>query len=190
MVSLGYSYKMTITSTRIRILLSVALISFGVLFRLIPHPVNIAPIGAIALFGGSKLPKRYAVSVIVATMLLSDVLIGFHGVMAYTWGSYLLIALLGGFVLQKTSVIKIGGMALTSSFLFFTISNFGVWLHSGMYTKTIDGLIQCYIMALPFYQNTLIGDVFFSSLLFGGYTVFAVVKYSLSTKLQPLHVEK
>ncbi len=180
---------MTITSTRSRLILTVTLISFGILFRLIPHPANIAPIGAIALFGGSKLPKRYAVSVIVATMLLSDVLIGFHGVMAYTWGSYLLIALLGGSILQKASVIKIGGMALTSSFLFFVISNFGVWLHSGMYTKTIEGLMQCYIMALPFYQNTVIGDVFFSSLLFGGYTIIAVAKDSLSTKL-PIHLEK
>lgn len=154
------------------IILSLILIAFGVIFRLLPHPANIAPIGALAIFAGAKLPKKWALTVPLGAMILSDIFIGFHNVIAYTWGTYALIALLSsGFLRNNTSTIRIAGMTLSGSFIFFAISNFGVWLHSGMYAHTLSGFIQTYVMALPFYQNSLIGDIGFTALLFTSYSL-------------------
>lgn len=154
------------------IIISLVLIAFGVIFRLLPHPANIAPIGALTIFAGAKLPRKWAVAVPLGAMILSDLFIGFHNVIAYTWGTYALIALLSsGFLKKKESVIRIAGLTLSGAFLFFMITNFGVWLNSGMYAKTLEGLIQCYVMALPFYQNSLIGDFGFTIGLFGLYEI-------------------
>lgn len=157
---------------------SVLLIFFGVIFRLLPHPVNIAPMGAIAIFAGAKLPRKWALAVPLGTMILSDIFIGFHNVIVYTWGTYALVALLSNKFLRKSSsatslseAIRIGGVTLTGAFLFFVVTNFGVWLHSGMYARTLEGLVQSYVMALPFYQHSLIGDIGFTALLFTSYSL-------------------
>jgi len=154
------------------LILAIFLIAFGLIFRLLPHPANIAPIGALAIFAGAKLPKKWALTVPLGAMILSDIFIGFHNVIAYTWGTYALIALLSnGFLRTKQSVVRIAGLTLSGAFLFFAITNFGVWLHSGMYAHTLGGLVQTYVMALPFYQNSLIGDIGFTVGLFGLYEI-------------------
>jgi hypothetical protein len=82
-----------------------------------------------------------------------------------------LIAMVGMAALQRRSAIRIGLAALASSILFFVMTNFGMWLFSGFYPRTLAGLEACYIAAIPFFQNTLAGDLFFTTLLFGGFAI-------------------
>jgi len=145
------------------------LIIAGTALRLLPHIPNFAPVGAIALFGGAVLGWRLAVWLPLALMISSDLFIGFYPGIAFTWAGFLLVALFG-MLLRRMGLagrIVIGGAA--SGVLFFVVSNFGVWLTSGMYAHTFDGLAQCYAMALPFFRVSLIADLFYSAVIFGLY---------------------
>lgn len=151
-------------------LLSVIIVAFGVLSRLIPHAPNIAPIGALMLFGGAYLPKKLLWLPILA-LFISDYFISFYGTdMFYVYGSFILTGLIGLWIRShKRPKFVIGG-ALFSSVLFFVITNFGVWAPpNNWYPHTLDGLIQSYTLALPFFRNSLIGDLGYTILLFGGY---------------------
>lgn len=147
------------------------IIVFAVVLRLVPHPPNFAPIGAMALFGGVYLNKKYALVVPIAAMFVSDMLIGFHRTMGFVYGSFLLTGLIGLWIKNHKRVGYIVGASLMSSVLFFLITNFGVWLTGSLYPKTFDGFMQCYLLAVPFFRNTLIGDLFYTALFFGAYEV-------------------
>jgi hypothetical protein len=82
-----------------------------------------------------------------------------------------LIVILGAIVLPRTSIQRVGAASLASSILFFAVSNFGTWVVSGMYPHTVAGLASCYVAAVPFFQNTVAGDLFYSALLFGGFAI-------------------
>lgn len=150
------------------------------LSRLLPHPFNFTPIAAIALFGGAQFSRKYlAFLVPLAAMLLSDFLIGFHGTMWAVYLAFILTVAIGMGFLKKITAGRIFGSALLSSALFFLITNFAVWYGStGFYPPTLAGLGACYAAGLQFYQqtffgnlflNTVMGDLFFSGLLFGSY---------------------
>src|SRR3989338_6205080 len=141
----------------------------AVLARVLPHPPNFAPITGIALFSGSYLSGIGAFILPMGIMLLSDAVIGFHSTMIYVYGSFLLIVLLGKFLKTKTSFIRLTVTSLISSILFFTITNFGVWQGGGLYPKTFQGMGQSYAMAIPFFRNTLLGDFFYTFILFYGF---------------------
>lgn len=151
-------------------LLAFALVIFGVVTRLIPHSPNVVPITAITLFGSVYLPKRLFFLPLVI-LLISDFFIGFYGTdMFYVYGSYLLIGVLGLWLRSHKKPLNVLGGALFSSILFFLITNFGVWAPpNNLYPHNLEGLIQSYIMALPFFRNSLIGDLGYTILLFGGY---------------------
>lgn len=151
-------------------LLAVGLVIFGITSRLIPHAPNIAAIGAIMLFGGTYLPKKIFWLPILA-LLISDYFIGFYGTdMFYVYGSYLLVGLVGLWLRSHKKPAIVLGSALSSSLLFFLITNFGVWAPpNNWYTHNLAGLIQSYTMALPFFRNSLIGDLGYTIVLFGGY---------------------
>ena len=161
---------MTANNSRILALLS-AILAAAVL-RLVPHPPNFTPIGAMALFSGAYLGRRaIAFAAPLAAMLLSDALLGFY---SGVWVTYLAVAavvLIGSLTLARRSVLRIGLAALASSVTFFLISNFGTWMLSGMYAHTAAGLADCYVAAIPFFQNTVAGDLFYAALLFGGFGV-------------------
>jgi hypothetical protein len=91
--------------------------------------------------------------------------------MEVTYLSFALIAWLGQWLSQNRSVPRIAGAALASSLLFFLTSNFGVWLFGSLYPFTLDGLVACYVAAIPFFWNTLGGDLIYTGLLFGGFTL-------------------
>jgi hypothetical protein len=168
------------------ILIAVLLIALGVASRLVPHPANFASIAAIAMFAGAILPRRLAIIVPLAAMVLSDAVIGFHSVILFTWGSFLLIALLSSSYFKKVSVAGVVGASLGASILFFVVTNFGVWLEGRMYDMSLTGLIQCYYNALPFFRNTMLGDLAFSGLLFGAYgLVQSAVRVSRSRLHSP-----
>ena len=141
----------------------------AVLTRVLPHPPNFAPITGIALFSGSFLTGISAFVLPLGIMLLSDLIIGFHSTMIYVYGSFLIIVLLGRLLKKNNSFVRLTTISSTSSTLFFLITNFGVWLSENIYPKTLQGLEQSYIMGLPFFKNTLIGDFFYTFVLFYGF---------------------
>jgi hypothetical protein len=155
-----------------RILTLLAAIVAAAALRLVPHPPNFSPIAAMALFSGAYFGRRgIAFAAPLAAMLLSDAIIGFHSGMLFVYAGVALIVLLGQVALSRVTLLRVGGAALAGSVLFFAISNFGTWLLSGMYPLDVSGLAACYVAAIPFFQNTLAGDLFYSGVLFGGFAL-------------------
>lgn len=153
------------------------------LLRLLPHPPNVAPIAALALFGGVYLGKRYALAVPLGAMLISDIFLGFHSTMPYVYGSFAITGLLGLWLAQHKTPRNIIAITFGSSLLFFLVTNFGVWASSTLYPKTLDGLMLSYTMGIPFFRNTLAGDFFFVAILFGGYELARLGARHLRTRL-------
>ena len=152
--------------------------------RLLPHPPNISPIAAMALFGGAYLPRRALAFVApFGALAISDALLGgFYPGMNFVYLSFGLTVLIGWAIAKRKSPLVIGGAAVASSVMFFVLTNFGMWLFSGFYPRTVEGLVACYVAAIPFFQNTLAGDLFFTALLFGG---FALAERLLPALRQP-----
>ena len=151
-------------------LLAIILVTFGIFSRLIPHNPNAAAIGALMLFGGTYLPKKIFWLPLLA-LFISDYFIGFYGTdMFYVYGSYLLIGLVGFWLKDHKKPLNILGSSLYASGLFFLITNFGVWAYpNNWYPHTISGLMQSYLLALPFFKATLFSDLGYTIVLFGGY---------------------
>lgn len=153
------------------------LIGIGVLSRLLPHPANFTAVGGLALFSGAQYGLWKAVLITIGTIVLSDTILGFHAVMWATYGSFLLGVGLGKMLTKNIRIEKIIGLTLLSSVLFFLITNFAVWaLPESIYPKTPAGLIACYIAALPFFRNSLAGDLFYTSAFFGVSEVATLLK--------------
>ncbi len=146
-----------------------AMVLAAAAFRIIPHPPNFSPIAAIALFGGAQFSdKRAAFLVPLAAMFLGDLVLGFHALIPVIYGCFALIVCLGFQLRRHRGAGSVALAALASSVFFFAVTNFAVWVATDMYSKTLIGLGECYIAALPYFQNTLAGDVVFNGMLFGG----------------------
>ena len=139
--------------------------------RMVPHPPNFAPIAAMALFSGAQMPRRaMSFAAPFAALVISDALLGgFYPGMNFVYLSFALTVLIGWAVASRKTPLTIGLGAIASSVLFFVLTNFGMWLFSGIYPVTTEGLLACYVAAIPFFQNTVLGDLFFTVLLFGGF---------------------
>ena len=141
--------------------------------RIMPHPPNFTAIGAIALFGSVHFQKKSnGLIVPLLAMFVSDMYLGFHSNMFAVYFSFLLISGLGFYLRDNLKVKNLFFASLFSSFLFFLITNFSVWLNSMFYPKSFLGLLECYSLAIPFAFNTLLGDLFFNTILFGGFYLF------------------
>lgn len=149
------------------------LILLGISTRLLPHPANFAPIAAIALFAGIYLPKKFAIILPMVAMFLSDLVLGFYlwPVMISVYFSFAITGLLGLAIQKHKRVSTVLGGALLASILFFIITNGAVWAFGTMYSHNLNGLIQSYLMALPFFKNTLLGDLFYTGVLVGSMEV-------------------
>ena len=158
--------KLTVSTS---LLIGIALVVLGVTLRLVPHIPNFAPIGAIALFGGAILSWRIALWLPLVVMFISDVILGFYQGIEFTWLGFLLVAVFGMLLSRRGFLARISLGVLGIGIIFFIVSNFGVWLTSGMYSHTWAGLVQCYYMALPFFRMSFLSDMFYSVVLFGGY---------------------
>lgn len=172
-------------------IIPLTLIVFAVISRLIPHPPNFTPITAIALFGGYSLRNRWnAIFLPLLIMFISDLFIGFHSTIWAVYLSFILITLLGFLLRNKFSYLKLVYLASGSSFLFFLITNFAVWMTSGMYPHTLQGLLQCYFLGLPFYKTSpieflafsFIGDLIYSFAIFSAFHLASklVFKHQMS----------
>lgn len=153
-----------------RFLVLTGMILFVAFTRLIPHPPNFTAVGAIALFGGAYFSKKsFAFAVPVIAMFLTDLIIGLHPGMYAVYISFILIVMIG---IQLKDRIKLGNVLLASvcaSVLFFVITNFAQWLSFPLYSKSIAGLVECYVAAIPFFGYTILGDLFFVGVMFGSY---------------------
>jgi len=156
-------------------LLIIGLILFGVLTRLMPHPPNATPVMAIALFGGTLLTKRWAIALPLTIIAISDVLIGWHNTVAFTWGAFLLTGTLAWWIRRRPSAWRIFTGALAGSVIFFLVTNFGVWAVGELYPRTAAGFWQCYLAAIPFFRNTVIGNLVYTGAFFG---IHALIKGS------------
>ena len=156
-----------------RILTLLAAILAAAALRLVPHPPNFTPIGAMALFSGAYLGRRGAVALVapLGALFLSDLVLGFYRGMPTVYFSVALVVIIGWLALRRVSPIRVGGAAIASSVLFFVLTNFGTWLSSGFYPLTLAGLEACYVAAIPFFQNTVAGDLFYAAILFGGFAL-------------------
>ena len=155
-----------------------AIILSAAAMRLIPHPPNVTPIAAMALFGGVHFAnKKTAFLIPLVAMYLSDLVLGFfvydfgwfHGFMPFVYISFVMTVCLGFLVRRRLNPLIMGGAALLSSVMFFIVTNFGVWLISDLYPKTLAGLLSCYVTAIPFFRNTLAGSMIYTLVLFGGF---------------------
>ena len=166
----------------IKILLIASIIFLVSLTRLVPHLPNFTPILALAIFGGAFLTnKRTALCVPIIAMFLSDLIIGFHSQIYAVYLSIIALSLLGNMI-EKKNIINLGIVGVSGSLFFFIVTNFSVWLTDGLYPLNVTGLMQCYIMAIPFFQNTLISTLLFLSILFFGYT-FIEKKFKVLKKI-------
>lgn len=163
------------------IAVALSLIAIGIMLRILPHPANFAPIAAISIFGGAVLPRKIAIWVPLGAMMISDAVIGFYSLMPLIWACYLLIALASSKWMRPASLRKGVVLTLSSSVFFFVVTNFGVWLTSGMYVHNWSGIVSCYTLALPFFRNTLMSDAVFTAALFG--------IYALATHRQKVSIE-
>lgn len=164
------------------------LILLAAFSRLIPHPPNFAPIGAMALFGAAYYTQKYLAFIVpIISMWISDLLINnilyaryfdhfvwFYQGFYWTYGAFILIVIIGFFLLKKVKIKNLIIASLAASVTFFLVSNFGVWASGSMYSKTISGLLACYTAGIPFFKNTITGDFIYSIALFGA---FELAKY-------------
>lgn len=151
-------------------------------FGFIALPPNVAPITALALFGGVYLPRRIAILLPFATMLVSDLAIGFYNpaIMLTVYLSFAVSVVFGFWLRKNASTARIVAASLSGSLSFFLTTNAAVWLFGTMYPKTLGGLGTAYLAGIPFFRNTIIGDLAFCGLLFGAYSA---VRYTLRTRV-------
>lgn len=159
------------------------MILVAALSRLLPHPNNFTAVGAMALFGVAYISnKKWAFLIPTFALWVSDILLNNiiyrqyypeftlnPGTLLTTYLPFALIVMMGLFTLKKVNITNVLGTSLAASVIFFLVSNFFVWYHSINFPQTVLGLMACYYQAIPFFWNTLAGDLFFVGVLFGGY---------------------
>ena len=156
-----------------------AIIGLAALSRLLPHPPNVTPIAAMALFAGAHLRNwRIAFLLPMAAMFLSDLALGFtvYGVVLLKSQPVVYLCMMvtvgiGRLIENKRSVAQVLATTLISAVIFYIATNFAVWAWGALYPRSGSGLIACYTAAIPFFRNSLIGDIAFVAVLFGGFAV-------------------
>lgn len=142
--------------------------------RVIPHPANFTALGSIGLFGGKYLDKKSSIASVIFIMLFTDTLIGFYNpkIMTAVYLSLIISVLLGQYLKERFSTSNLFLAIITSSTLFFIITNLAVFFFSGMYQLNFSGLFRCFVLAIPFYRNMFLGDLFYTTVIFGIYKIY------------------
>lgn len=153
--------------------------------RLIPHPPNFTPVAALALFGGASFAsKRGAFLVPLTALFLSDLVLGFYAITPVVYGSFALITCIGFWLRRRQNLQRLTAATIAGAVLFFILTNLGVWLFDTLYPKTLAGLAECFIAAIPFFWNTLVSDLLYSALLFGS-LAFAQKRWPALAQITP-----
>jgi len=166
-------------NTKQKIILAIALVILAVATRFMPHLWNFTALTAVALFAGNYLGSRYAVGVVLLSMIISDLFIGFYDykLMLIVYGSFALVGFIPSLIKGK-GITRIFGMSLIGSTLFFLLTNWAVWYFGVMYPADLSGLLSSYIAGVPFYRNAILGDLWYTGVFFGVY------EYALYLKRQ------
>ncbi|MBS4012237.1 MAG: hypothetical protein KGZ97_00560 [Bacteroidetes bacterium] len=153
-----------------KVMLVAGIILFAAIMRLIPHYPNFTPIAAIALFGGAHLGKKWLSFLIpIVALFISDLILGFHGFMIPVYASFIVVVLFGNYLRNNIKVHTVGVASIAASTLFFIITNFAVWIATPYYPANFSGLVACYAAAIPFFHTGILGDLFYSTVFFGGF---------------------
>ncbi len=173
-------------SKRTQIILAIVVVLLAAASRLVRHPFNFTPIAAMAIFAGCYLRQKWGILIPLAAMLVSDYFIGFYDwpVMVSVYLGLALAFVIGWFLNKRKKWQNVIFAALGSSTIFFIITNFAVWAFFNWYPHTWAGLVADYTLALPFFRNTLAGDLFYTGALFGAYesVLFWAKKRALSAE--------
>jgi hypothetical protein len=158
---------------------ALVLIILGIAARFLPHPANFAPIGAIAIFSGIYLPKKLAIILPLAAMFFSDIFIGFYSlpIMLSVYVGFVIIGLIGLAVRKNKKLSTVLGGTILGSVIFYLLTNAAVWAFGALYPHTVAGLMQSYYLAIPFFRNSLLGDLFYTGVLVGAYEVSLALLY-------------
>ena len=158
--------------------LVLCIIVIGIMTRLLPHPPNFTPILSFALLSGVYSKNNLGIFIPISIMLLSDMILGSHGTIIWVYSSLFVIYLIGYYFIKNISFKNVLLGSLVASFLFFILTNLGVWFIG--YPKTIEGLVACYVAAIPFYKNTLLSAMIYTSVIHASYLLlhekFAILK--------------
>lgn len=158
-----------------KVIFPIFVILIGIATRIIPHAPNFTPVAAMALFGGAYLGKKQAFLLPILVMILSDFIIGFDSLpMRLTiYGTFTATVLIGLWLKNHNKFGNIVMASLISSLLFFVTTNFMVWFIGPMYPRNLAGLSEAYFYAIPFFRNTILGDLFYSGVFFGSYSLLS-----------------
>ena len=129
--------------------------------RFIPHPPNFTSLIALSFYVPAFLGRKY-IPALISSFFITDLLIGFHSTMLFTWGSVLIIGLFSNFFLKN--IFSRISAALLGAVVFFIVTNFGVWIISGMYAFNLNGLLSAYVLGLPFFGYSVLSTLIFSAL--------------------------
>jgi hypothetical protein len=155
-----------------RTLLALAMIAIAAALRIAPHPWNFTPIGATALFSGAAVKdRRLAFLFPMLALFAGDVFLGFHRLMPVVYASFLLSVAIGLWLRDRRTVARISLATVLGAVQFFIIVDLGVWALGSTYPHTREGLLACYVAAIPFLWNMLASDALYAALLFGGYAL-------------------
>jgi hypothetical protein len=155
-----------------RIAIILSFILFAAIVRILPHPWNFTPVGAMALFAGAKLGRSWTAFLLpLAALFAGDVFVGFHKLMLAVYLSFALSVLIGILFRKRQSAGPLSLATLLGATQFFLVTNFAVWAFLTGYSKTLSGLIVCYVAGIPLFGNTLAGDAIYTAILFGGYAL-------------------
>lgn len=156
----------------IKAAVAAVLIVLAAVLRILPHPWNFTPIGAMALFSGSVFKERWLrFAFPLLALFAGDAVIGFHKLMLVVYLSFMVSVAIGICIGENRKVFRIASGTLFGAVQFFLVTNFAVWAVFTTYPKSLAGLLACYAAGVPFFWNTLAGDVLYATLLFGGYAL-------------------
>lgn len=166
-----------------RFLTVTAMIFAAALSRLMPHPWNVTPVAAMALFAGARFDRITTAFVVPLTALfISDLILGFHRTLPFVYLGFFITVLMGLTLRNRKHIGMMAAASAGSSFVFFLVTNFGYWLLTPAFSKNISGLAQCYIVAIPFFRNSLAGDLMYTGLLFGAFSLAEALMPSLKSR--------
>lgn len=163
-----------------KILFALSLIGIATITRFIPHPVNFTPVLAIGLFSGFAFSKKWAWAPVVASMFLADLFLGFHGSSLFVYAAVALLPLIAILVKKQNFALAATSGSLISATAFYLVTNFGTWLMTPMYSKTMAGLMQSYVAGIPFFRNSLTSTFIYSIVMIGALKAFE--SYAVKTQ--------
>lgn len=170
----------------LRAILAAAMIILAAAVRILPHPWNFTPIGAMALFSGAIFrDRRVAFLFPLAALFAGDVFVGLHRLIPVVYASFLFSVLIGTWLSNRRGIFRIGGAVFLGALQFFLITNFAIWRVFEAYPHTPAGLAACYIGGLPLFGNTLAGDAIYSTLFFGTFALAEHLFPALIPRLSP-----